>query len=340
MTPDERMKAFRPWPDMMLPVPRVQRGLYVHAGEGAIVECDRAQPATPPDELYLRDLMNLDLENCDEIASFCTRFGALRLSYRPTRRVQDVVGRYKEWNDGAFDTSPEALEDFVRWEYEGATERDLIQEASQTETIIRAVHATFALRENLRESTDPFRTLDAFHADDFRLRAEELRDMVRILLALQGETRLHDAALEARHTLRGDSFDHQVLWLLREVNNGLDSARPRLIAQGSPLDSPFLELTGGRWFGALDPDDEVTSLDSALCIQLFNAAVATPHYKVCAFEPCGQLFIHQRGRSRHGGHSASSMYCSRECARAEQKRKERAKKRLERAAAEREGGKS
>lgn len=69
---------------------------------------------------------------------------------------------------------------------------------------------------------------------------------------------------------------------------------------------------------------EEASLFDICCLQLFNHIVENASYKSCANEPCGRLFVRQRGRALHGQHRLTGVkYCSVDCARAQARREYR-----------------
>lgn len=58
-------------------------------------------------------------------------------------------------------------------------------------------------------------------------------------------------------------------------------------------------------------------LHTALCLQMMNDMAESTVYKECGYEQCRRkLFVHQRGRTKLGGHKESAMYCSYSCAQA------------------------
>jgi hypothetical protein len=69
-------------------------------------------------------------------------------------------------------------------------------------------------------------------------------------------------------------------------------------------------------------------LYSILALELFNHICEEASYHVCANEPCGHLFVRQRGRAQHGQHRTKGVkYCSADCARAQAQRVYRRRKR-------------
>lgn len=85
------------------------------------------------------------------------------------------------------------------------------------------------------------------------------------------------------------------------------------------------ELTGEDGFEVFGWSDH--HLESAVALQLVTAFAKGVPAKICANDACGQLFLTQRGRSKHGqNRSKGVLYCSTACASAVSSRKLRDKR--------------
>ncbi len=78
-----------------------------------------------------------------------------------------------------------------------------------------------------------------------------------------------------------------------------------------------------------DPfDNTYPRLESILALQMYHHIVADDSYQRCQNEPCGRLFVHQRGRAEHGQYRGSGLkYCSKNCAKAQVERNRRRRNR-------------
>lgn len=75
------------------------------------------------------------------------------------------------------------------------------------------------------------------------------------------------------------------------------------------------------------------SLESAVCLQMFNHLAESATYRACQLDTCSTVFVRQVGRSQYGQHRRVGVqYCSPACARLAATRRSRDKKRAERSA--------
>lgn len=71
------------------------------------------------------------------------------------------------------------------------------------------------------------------------------------------------------------------------------------------------------------PDEMTGSLFAALCIQFRNHVAEGAVYRHCANEPCGQQFVHQRGRAVSRQNRSDAIFCTPACAAAQTQREYR-----------------
>lgn len=337
MGTSELGRSVRPWPDRALPIPAVEVRRYACLGDSIVIQEAPPRSVVPPDDLYVWELMRLDLNDPVAIAHFCSTFGEVRLTLSPVDQLNGPDGLltdFRAYAHGFYLYERDAVEPYLTQlneETPTPTEFDTKRLESAT-AILGAIQASMRVQESL-DSSRGFRVVqnhlpedaEGFHVDDFRLAASELRDMTRILLALLGEPGMYEQGLEARHVQRGDTFSEHVSWFRGCVDAGLRSMPPRLV------DDRAEDATS--W-------PPKASLYTALCVEYFNAIVEAPHYRVCDLQGCAQVFVSQRGRTTKGGHRSDAIYCSTSCARAAAKRASRARQRQERNAAGPEGGAS
>jgi len=110
----------------------------------------------------------------------------------------------------------------------------------------------------------------------------------------------------------------------RFLNEGMRSA----LKPFSPRVYFLLADDQGDFAGPHGRMSDDIPLYSILCLELFNHVCEDALYSVCANEPCGQLFVRQRGRAKHGQHRTKGVkYCSASCARAQAQRTYRRRQR-------------
>lgn len=292
---------FRPWPSVKLPVPFVYLSEWRHVGGGVLLRGDSFGRQEPPSDLYLRELMDLDLDSPESIAEFCSLFGTLkhsethatltgirsRLTKKDTlaQSVSDYLDRLKAQEYGA-------------WEYRSRFEP------------VSALKATLEA-----EGAHPQFGASAFHADDFRLMARELRDMTRVVLSFSGFPEKL-AELESAHSNWEVPGIDEMVWFRDRLNAGLRAFAPMLVNVGESPAGESPEKRGDLW--------------GAICAELFNHMLDEPHVRKCGRDECQRLFTYQRGRARYGQHRSGSKFCTDRCASLAAKKTYRDKKRKER----------
>ncbi|MGO8980018.1 MAG: hypothetical protein ACLQER_12110 [Streptosporangiaceae bacterium] len=175
---------------------------------------------------------------------------------------------------------------------------------------------------------------DGFHREDVCLHIEIAQYAIQTWIALQApgglealmEPELNDITYtEFRRQYPGitsDRNDFESLMLNVRLHSLYDTLNAALtsISVGVVQD-PFGE-------GRRVPGD--FTVYSASFLQLYNHMVERATVKRCANEPCQQVFVRQRGRSRFDQNRLEGVkYCSRECSRAQAQRElRRRRKRL------------
>lgn len=248
----------------------------------------------PPEELYLRELIDLDLADGQAICEFTRRYGRLE-----THRWASLPQWYVE-----------------NWRRQGdAPELDAIDQ------LLNSYRGT-----GLPQVGTPS------HLELFRLYARILRDAVRLWTASVMTGSIQSALdrwesylpkpqafVAAREAAGlgpsdGEAFArHQASEFLVNVLS------PALVPY-----HPRFEMTtpGVKWqLGVPDP-----GLYSAMVLQLYNHIAEGSPYSHCA--NCDRLFVRQRDRAEQGRYRTEGlMYCSKNCAWAAGQRKWRQKQR-------------
>lgn len=118
---------------------------------------------------------------------------------------------------------------------------------------------------------------------------------------------------------------------LLAISGGADTDRPARIEARDEINKRMVRYPPPR-VGFAGEDDWQTmtpvALEIAICVQMHNFIFTSPHVSTC--QRCGQPYVHQRGRTRYGGHR-TSLYCTSECAVAQSKQAYRERQRKSRA---------
>ena len=325
MTTSEQYRVTS-WPTNRLPVPAVPCFPVALAYATIAVDWETEGQSGDtwheelPDELYLRELRDLDLYDEVELAHFLGRYGWF---CKPDWR--SLPARFTHSGGLVQNLRPEVLRGLSqRFSHEGEQLGPLHPYLAAIDGLIVLVNAEIRTRgaSVIWESTNAYRGL--IHVGELRVHAEFLRNAVLVW-----------DALSSGHGLK----DLPDRW---EGPFGL----PQLLAQGWPLDEAaplFLQETLNAALADFHvrllisaPDaelgePEVTTYE-AMALQLFNDVAAKTPYQRCANEKCGRLFLRQRGRAKYGQHRRlGTIYCSEKCLNAKKQRnfneRERAKKR-------------
>ena len=254
----------------------------------------------PPEELYLRELMDLDLDNGSAILEFTKRFGRLekeRWELLPDRPINDWQHRGDP-------------PDFKRID-------ELLDGYRRSDLDVEGVS----------------------HIEVFRLHARILRDAVRLWTSasMTGSIR---PALERWESLLGKPQDfvaaREKAGMGPEDDEAFaiyQAAEFFVLFLHSALAPyhPRLELIvpDVAWPAGIP----APGLYSAMVLQFYNHIVEGAVYRRC--ENCDRIFVRQRDRATHGRYRTEGlMYCSKNCAWAAGQRKWREGKRRRRQAAE------
>jgi hypothetical protein len=263
---------------------------YCGRGDDPNRKYEHSRLVEPPDELYLRELTELDLT--DETA------------------LLDFVNQYGRLGDPGETLPPDADET-----------RSLLPSWLRMGVDHYGDSGYDSAKLTTKRNADGYQIQTLFSV---QTHARCLRDGVRLWQVITGQTPLSE--MHGAWELPPVSLDKQepfyappadadgALVLLRDIlNAGLQTMQARLI-----IHEP----------GAEPPGSEVlTNLYSALCLQLFNHIVEDAVYIRCHNETCNRLFVRQRGRAKQGKyHTTGVMYCSDYCARAQGQRELRRRK--------------
>ncbi len=276
------------WPDTRLPVPPVWvHNVVLHKnkqfGDFLIYQAAAGTGyVSLPEEFYLRELIDLDLNSNEEILEFSRTFG--RLSSPGWR---DLPGR----------------------DY-----RQKILHLPQLKTIDY-------LQNNFLESGGYEHDDDKYEyipIEDFKVHAMTLRNLVRIWLMLSGQFDLQTLRENWQNVWKPPHNENNAALHLREfINAGLWPFQVHLKIHYPDSESgskTFQDSIAGAHF-------DTHSIYSAVCLQIANDIAANAEYKRCASESCNRLFYRQRGRSEYGFYRTRKVdYCDAHCARAQASR--------------------
>ncbi len=296
---DKTRLRVTPWPGVALALPSERWFWHPYAGwkfgpHGGIWGAGRSwgrEGATPPlGESYL-ELAALDLENNASIHGFVERWGVLGVRWK-----QDpVTGERIEVPDyshlvGIYPTF-----------------------GDQRKPLSRSVKRA---RQDVDEDVEILET-----TTEFRFGATLIRDLLRAWRWQRGET---DGPGKWESPLitayGGPNNTDSAAEFVDDLTHGLLSAfYPQFLRV--EIDAQGQRSRAGLAFAG-------TPLLNIMALELYNHACARAEYKTCHNEPCGRLFVHQRGRAQQGQHRAHGvLYCSYGCARAQAQRQYRRRQR-------------
>jgi len=307
--PSSERYSVTTWPSgRITPLPlEAHPGVRVIAGHGLAIPRQGEQVALP-EELYSRQLLDLDLGSEGAIADFISRYGLLL--------DEDWLGLpapvpEAEWMKG-LNLVGRPLRNVKREMI--ATLRGMEEDGHGPEVVAAVAFAmnTAMATERLRRRTTMTlqRTHTIVHCDQVRIAAWQLRDMTRLFVeAAEGSDGSRAlAAWESRHWARPVSLEEALLDSACILNKALSRFCTRV------------EVYGSHETVALYPE---TDAYRAMCLQLFNDIAETTPWRTCQSDTCGRPFRRQIGRALYGQYRLEGEklhYCSPSCAAAQRSR--------------------
>jgi len=285
---------------------------------------------TPPSELYLRDLMSLDLGDAEAVTGFVSNFGWL-----VTERNE-----YED-PDAPDDRAPHWLVDFP--ELSRASGLHFSPDADMGYELLwgyrRLQQATTEGHQERERLGIVGRRIELGLLEEVRIHARLLRNATRAWQALQGQMPAEWKALPGQLTVEqaleqwessdgvsddllppgGDQNDPQDLadYLCTVLDIGLRQVHPRVAVAHNE--------------GEHGTDWNVTNIGlfEALCLQLRNDIDEGSQFRRC--RACNSLFARQKGHEGRGRRTQGVLnYCSVDCANRQGVRDYRARERQKR----------
>ena len=302
------------WPSGPLPIPTVLAGPLSFLDDvlWAYTETspDGLQVVSVTDELYLRELPGLDLDDRLAVLDFAQQHGTIHCPLSDLLHALDEQGHYARHAEALHEQEVDmrvAVSDCL---------------TSVMGSAIRA-HGKAIATAGTRQGEALLRDLQTMglpeaasfcHIEEMRRTIALLRDLVRIWAWHQEELSFTRVQTEWESPLRPPDQEwgswpskYEALRLLEAtLNRGLSDLRPH--------------VTLGLQDERIKPwAQHHVGLFAALCVQFVNHVIEGSKYKTC--ENCGTWFVRQVGRAHKGQHRRSGVkYCSHHCAKAASER--------------------
>jgi hypothetical protein len=284
------------WPGTLPPVTQIERlGPYRLEGHILKLDLDEAdiRAADIPDELYLREVRDLDLDDTSAIVEFTNTFGRLGHFHPPGARNEAAL------QHGSVPDTPEHDRQLIRvldvtvpderrldwtgW-HEEVTNHPSVQERGPIETGLMISDGLQHI-DTFRAWVNTFRIMTDTYRRYMRLQADD-GDVVHLASILTELLSPFSPTVQVRYDWEDDEFD------------------------------PF--------------ENTYPRLENVLALQMYRHIAAEDVYLRCENEPCGRLFVHQRGRAEHNQYRGFGVkYCSKNCAKAQVERRRRRRKKEE-----------
>lgn len=184
--------------------------------------------------------------------------------------------------------------------------------------------AKYTHKRILVEAPENGKFINGHHRDNIILHLQTAQRAIEIWTASQAEGGLEELTEElvtedALYQIQTDLPEHETLADIQDIY--IQDLRDDLIAT--------LNAALGKFsVGIGDLASRQPTIYSVSFLQMYNHITEGAVLLRCANEPCGNLFVRQRGRATFGQHRTSGVrYCSNSCARAQGQRELRRRRR-------------